>query len=114
MLRMKLEILKKLYSLEEIKIIKQDDQTILLRGVFSLNRQPDEVKRFMHLKSHTPALSYSRYKEIAFLKDTTYIDLPVVSFSKEDAEKIKQQLWYKLNLYLSHKLEKLLLPKVLV
>ena len=94
-------------------MIKQDDGTWILRGSFVLSREPDEARRFMLLKRLAPGLSFSRFKQIAFLRNTTFIDLSVEKFSKSDFDNIKRQLWYKLNLYVSHKLERLLLPKVM-
>lgn len=113
-MRIGLEVLKRLYCLEHIKIIKQDDESWILRGSFEINREPDETRRFMLLKRLVPRLSFFGFKQIAFLRNTTFIDLAVEKFSKSDFDRIKKKLWQRMGLYLSHKLERLLVPVALV
>lgn len=108
------EIIKRIYCLDKIQLIKQEDASWIVRANFSLRREPDEVKRFILLKRFAPALSYFQFKEISFLREITYIDLRLQKLAPHDFDRVKSLLWDKLGLYLSLKLRKLLLPPVLV
>lgn len=111
-MKVKHEILKALYSMDRTSIFKQEDGSFVVRGCFSLQEGQDDIKRFIFLKRHTPGLSYMRFKSLPFLKNTIYIDLPAQKIEEKDYEKIKLQLWYKLSVYLSHKIDQALLPKM--
>ena len=111
-MRMKQHILKKLYSLDRIKVLKQGKGSWTVRGCFTLSEEHDDVKRFIFLKRMATGLSFLRFKKMPVLKPTIYIDIPTKKLSESDYEKIKLQLWRKLKIYISHKLEETLLPKM--
>ncbi len=98
------DILKNVYYLERVDAVELEGEGWVLRGRFLLRSDIDEVKRFMYFKRHIDGLSLPRFREYSFLKPTIIIDVQVQHFSKEDAERIKGHLWYKLHAYISNKL----------
>ncbi|NQU17647.1 MAG: hypothetical protein HQ564_06225 [Candidatus Saganbacteria bacterium] len=96
---------KSLYLLEKIKVIRLKNGAFIVRGSFLLRPNVDSTKRFILLKRQIPNLSYLRFKEITFLRPNILIDLEMQIFSKEDMLKIKNNLWYKLSLYLQNKMQ---------
>ncbi|NQU17646.1 MAG: hypothetical protein HQ564_06220 [Candidatus Saganbacteria bacterium] len=104
-------VIKRLFSLDRVKVVKLKDNTFMVRGRFSLRNELDEIKKFIFIRRHVPALSYLRFRHIPFLRPFTFIELRVHKLAEEDFEKLKKQLWYKLNVHFSHKLEQVLLPR---
>lgn len=98
------DILRNVYFLERVDAVELEGDGWILRGRFILRSDIDEIKRFMYFKRHIDGLSFSGFKAYAFLKPTIIIDVQVQRFSKEDAERIKGHLWYKLHSYISNKL----------
>lgn len=109
-MRIKIEILKSIYSLCHVAFMKKGEEGWIVRGKFSLREEVDAAKRFIFLKRHTANLSYTQFKGLSFLRPDIYIEIFSETVNPEDFDKIKTHLWDKLNVFFSHKMEQLLVP----
>lgn len=113
-MKIRQEIIKRIYRLDRVTFHKLEEGGWTVRGCFTLRTEIDDAKRFVFLKRFLPTLSYLRFKSITFLRPITYIEIQASRIYRKDFEKIKSRLWDKLNLFLSHRLEQLILPVQMV